>query len=296
MEDLIGVLMQEMQVGTPVLLPAERLYLRHELHTLIPEGKIPVSHPSTMILKCVQECLATPPLSLSRVAALYTTKYPCECQTFYGLERHRKNVEVGLALFGDAVTCDEEEDIMKYFQLHQRYPTRSQLGAFIQDQQRFHANAEEFALRDRVPTPAEGLQHLQEQPAPTKAALEKSDWTCMLCLETIEAPFYELPCRHKFHSNPDDCLGTNILTWLAERKQCPTCKQEVKICPPKCDKTLSNLPQNPTGTRHVKKRKVRDVPTGSSSSSSSSATTSDRVGPRRSARIMEKHRREGKPI
>jgi Ring finger domain len=52
---------------------------------------------------------------------------------------------------------------------------------------------------------------------------------CTLCTKemTQGQQVIVLPCEHKFHNNPDDCIGHTVVDWLMRKNSCPTCRREV---------------------------------------------------------------------
>lgn len=92
-------------------------------------------------------------------------------------------------------------------------------------------NPEEFHQKYKYKIPTQNLDKLIPKIMDTNLFKIKEP-CCGICQYDIEPLqcYYELPCKHVFHENDENCLkSATIISWLKNNKLCPICKQEVVL-------------------------------------------------------------------
>ncbi len=86
---------------------------------------------------------------------------------------------------------------------------------------------EEFHQKDKNHVPTPNLAWIKAE------EVGESDAGCALCQNELSSSqlCYRLqPCKHLFHANSEECLGTcSILDWLNAHRTCPTCRAEILV-------------------------------------------------------------------
>lgn len=120
--------------------------------------------------------------------------------------------------------CRELEMVYEYELLNKKYPTKEELQTYITNIQQFQQDPETYFNNDKVSRPA--LSFSKEM---IKQPNEEITENCSICFEQIKlSPYYELPCKHKFHSEEKECLeNSGISTWFQKNNFCPNCKHQL---------------------------------------------------------------------
>lgn len=120
--------------------------------------------------------------------------------------------------------CNELSIVYEYELLNKKYPSKKELQEYIINIQQFQQDPVTYFNNDKVNRPA--LSFSKEM---IKQSKEEITEICSLCFEQIKlSPYYDLPCKHKFHSNEKECLeNAGITTWFEKNNYCPNCKHQL---------------------------------------------------------------------
>jgi len=117
--------------------------------------------------------------------------------------------------------CLEEEIIIEFYTINKKYPTRDEIKEYYQNSVEFERDPVEYFNSDKVDRPSTILSDdIIKEPT------EPINENCSICYEQInQSKYYELPCKHMFHINKEDCLGEAcIVEWFEKNNFCPNCK------------------------------------------------------------------------
>ena len=212
---------------------AERKIMMYELNRVRDPSHNYPFQPSVHVLGAVQRlCMRDGSLnSMDALVDEVATTMRCYCRDVFGSEMHRRCVDHFLRVFGDKPHCDEEARLIEFYTIERRMPTVDEYSHYSSHLSEYKEDSEQYSIKYRTHTPTPNLSLLQELKKSNTPEDLKNDglWTCALCQDDIQEFYYALPCKHRYHSRPEDCLDKTVKDWLMERRTCPFCNTEVKI-------------------------------------------------------------------
>jgi len=140
-----------------------------------------------------------------------------------------------LVEYGFSVRCIIIHFIYMYQLLEHRYPTQDELFQYMEEHYNpsGHQELHEQQLNQMMADDVDHYwnhKHSTDEVLPSRPLSESESLqaiSCCICQEEIKEgeSVINLPCKHTFHSQNDNCSG--IETWIQKAGNCPLCKKPI---------------------------------------------------------------------
>jgi hypothetical protein len=152
-----------------------------------------------------------------------------ECRNIYiGAIKH------SIVQFADHSSCEVLRSFINYYTIEKKYPSIDEYNEYLDKQDEFDENPEDFHMKYKHMIPTANLSKLKSFILTDKHMTNVDDSKCGICMEELRKGqlVTQLPCKCSafFHMNEHDCLeDATIISWLANNKKCPMCRTDVCI-------------------------------------------------------------------
>ena len=172
--------------------------------------------------------------SLSELAAqIYEPCYE-DCECYVPFTESIQILEHVLVQYGFFVRCSTVHFIYMYLQFENRFPTRAELFAYIEESSNSPNHISDQQITQMMADDVEEYwnhRHSSAAPIPSHTLSQeehKESISCCICQDEIKEgeQVVTLPCHHTFHSAFDQCAG--IEHWIEKAGNCPLCKRPVQ--------------------------------------------------------------------